>query len=961
MEVDLKFMLFLLKPNNLPSNSIVPANESLTLALLSMAILFLNACGGGGSESSTPIKIQPTNASPTISGNPSSIVNIDESYIFTPTATDVDGDSLTYSLSNAPVWIGFNSTTGALSGTPTQGDANTYSDIILTVTDNDGASASLPAFSILVNTPPVAMVNYSESISEGTENEFNASDSVDSENHTFDYLWKQEAGVAIDIGADNLPTLTFTSPLIDDEESLLFSLKLTDEYGASTKYQFSVLLQPDNSPLVTCTSDCDEALRINEAVSSNATFSDDDGDEGDWLEIFNFGNENIALEGWTITDDISDPGQWSFPDFNLSANDYIVIWASSKDRYDTNAEIFHANFKISSKGETLYLFNPAGNLISSLPVEGVAPEKSTGISVSDASIVYYDEPTPGLKNSTSEFVGFTSTDIVFSHNGGKTDRISLNLSGTLASESIRYTLDSAIPDENSIVYNEPIDIDKTTVVRARVFRSGYIPSTASNRTYIIDAIHDIPIVTLVSEPDNLFDNDTGIYVLGDNYQTARPNYGANFWEDWERDVHFSFYEENGELGTSLNAGLKIFGGWSRASAQRSFSIFARGRYGTKEIEYPLFPQLSYDEFQAVVLRNSGSDWARSMLRDISLTSLMDGSGIETQAYRSVAVYLNGGYWGLYNLREKVNEHFLASKHDVDESDVDLLSANAVVIEGSNAEYLDLIDFVANNDLSSSENFNHVEGLIDVDNFIRYYVAQIFFNNKDWPSGNIKFWKSPTTKWRWILFDTDLSTGIFISNNYADNALARALAADGPNYPNPPRSTLLFRRLIENSIFREQFINHFADELNSRFMPSNVTAHIDSIAAKMQNEIPQHFERWEIVRSWANAVGSMKDWLSNRPSFVKSHILSEFSLVNIHRLSITNIDTLQGTVTLNSLSLDQSSWAGDYFEGVPVTLTAVPTEGYVFSNWAGDSIATTATIELNLTADTVVSPVFTTSP
>ena len=143
-----------------------------------------------------------------------------------------------------------------------------------------------------------------------------------------------------------------------------------------------------------------------------------------------------------------------------------------------------------------------------------------------------------------------------------------------------------------------------------------------------------------------------------------PFWGANFWNDWERDVHFSFYEPNGDLGVALDAGVKIFGAWSRSNDQRSLSIFARGRYGFSDIEYPIFPQLDYDKFEAIVLRSSGNDWMRTNIKDVIATSLMDGSGLETQAYRPSIVYLNGEYWGLYNIREKVNEHFLDDKINV---------------------------------------------------------------------------------------------------------------------------------------------------------------------------------------------------------------------------------------------------------------------------------------------------------
>ena len=126
----------------------------------------------------------------------------------------------------------------------------------------------------------------------------------------------------------------------------------------------------------------------------------------------------------------------------------------------------------------------------------------------------------------------------------------------------------------------------------RFFRTAHIPSRTASRTYITSNTHALPIVTLVTEPDNLFDEQQGIYVYGpeQNYQDELPFFGANFWQDWERDIHFSFYEPSGELGIAMDAGIKIFGAWSRANNQRSLSIFARSRYGFGKLRIPVFPR-----------------------------------------------------------------------------------------------------------------------------------------------------------------------------------------------------------------------------------------------------------------------------------------------------------------------------------------------------------------------------------
>lgn len=470
--------------------------------------------------------------------------------------------------------------------------------------------------------------------------------------------------------------------------------------------------------------------------------------------------------------------------------------------------------------------------------------------------------------------------------------------------------------------------------------------------------HELPIITLVTDPDHFFDNETGIYTYGDDYEPNLPYFGANFWEDWERPIHFSFYEPDGQLGVSFNAGTKIFGGWSRANEQRSLSIFARNEYGTGEIEYPLFPNLPYEEFQAVVLRNSGNEWLNTNFRDAVLTGLLRDADIETQAYRPCATYLNGQYWGIYNLREKVNEHFIASKQQVNSEEIDLLEFNGAIVQGSNLDYFNLLSFVNNNDLTNDNLFAQVEAEIDVDNFILYQLSQIYFDNTDWPGNNIKYWRAPNRKWRWILYDTDFGFGTWNYFGYLNNTLAFALATNGPDWPNPPWSTALLRNFIENVNFKHRFINRFADELNTRFLPARVVEHIDTLQAAISSEIPRHFQRWGgNINAWQDNVNTMKNFAQDRPASMKQHILGVFGLPTYHQVRLINQTPQYGWVQLNSLKIQEDSWSGDYFQNVPITLTAVAAPGYSFVRWTGDITSTNPQLTLNLTTPTEIEAVF----
>ena len=905
------------------------------------------------------------------------------------------------------------------------------------------------------------------------------------------------------------------------------------------------------------------SLIINEAVSSNSFFEDEDGDSPDWFELYNNTSATIDLSGWTITDDIETPDKWAFPNYQITAGEYLRVWASDKGKalsgnyktlinqgdsfkyivptsnpsdswntlafddsswqvgnsgfgyadgddateiasgissvyvrkvftindldlieelwldidfddgfvaYINGTEIarsniigespnfdavtvtdrearmyqsgepvrfpvndfqnlmtngdnvlsiqvhnhntnssdlslipflsayytgatndgvtppsilgfqdssLHTNFKISSKGETLILYNN-GNQVGFLEVDGLSNDNSVGRSLIDGSTVFYEAPSPGSLNPNTSFTGIIESEIVFSHDGGEFNGQSVSLSGINEGEEIRYTLDANIPTESSALYSAPIMISDNTVIRAKIFKLNHIPSKTESRTYITNTAHSLPVVTLVTEPNNFFSQEQGIYVYGPegNYDPmALPFFGANFWQDWERDVHFSFYETTGELAIELDAGAKIFGAWSRGNDQRSLAIYARGRYGTSKIKYPLFPKLEYDSFESIVLRSSGNDWMKTNIKDVVATSLMDGSGLETQAHRSAVVYINGDYWGFYNIREKVNEHFLDDKINVSKSQINILERNGEIVEGTNETYNQLMDFVTNNSLAVQSNYDYVADQIDIDNYITYQIAQIYIDNTDWPGNNVKLWNSPETKWRWILYDTDFAFGRpwEAPPFYTNDTLSFALYPYGNEWPNPSWSTLLARKLMENTNFKNKFINQLADELNGRFKPENVRPHVEALANSVASEISQHFQHWsnwdnrsEYWRSlvmlssyeeWELEVDKILDFTDNRPPSIIGHFQNYFGINGMFNLNVSINNTDAGSVKLNSLTIDTSNWQGEYFDSIPVSLTAIPNEGFEFVRWQGSVYQTDPNAILTTTQNSNVQAIF----
>jgi hypothetical protein len=676
------------------------------------------------------------------------------------------------------------------------------------------------------------------------------------------------------------------------------------------------------------------------------------------------GNNSLSIQVHNVSDESSDLTIIPFLTALFSSDSSDGVEPPDVLQF-SSTNTLHTDFKISTSGETIFLRNSSGNLVDSVSFENLQSDISIGVSNESNDLVYFQNTTPNEENDDNEFTGLILSTVQFSDDGGAVDEadLTLILSVTEEGEYIRYTLDSSEPDYTSNLYSNPININSNTIVRAKIFKNNYISGYSNSRSYLFNINHDIPFVSIVSDPYNLFDNDYGIYELGDDADSGFPYFGANFWEDWERPAHFSLYNLEGNLETEFNAGIKIFGAYSRGNLQKSFSFFARGQYGTSEFDYPFFPELNYSSFQSIILRNSGNDWLKSQIKDAATTSLMFGTDLEYQSHRAVASYVNGDYWGLYNIREKVNEHFLASKANVDPNDIDILTNNAEIVHGTNEDYLNLRDFISANSLTIPANYEYVKSQIDIDNFIIHNVIQIYGNNRDWPGNNIKFWKSEGGKWRWILYDTDFAfAGEWwawdINNHYLVNTLDFVLSGNQTNWANAPWATFMLRNLIENTEFRNKFVNRYADEINTRFLGSNVVQHFNDIYEVIIDEVPDHIQRWNSDDDPYNYVELMNNFAINRPEYAKQHILSVLDLPNYYRVSIENSTPEFGFIRVNNnLKIQELAWNGDYFEEVPIILKAVPEFGYIFSHWSGANNSTDQEITLDINDETYIEAHF----
>jgi hypothetical protein len=749
-------------------------------------------------------------------------------------------------------------------------------------------------------------------------------------------------------------------------------------------------------------------LYINEIVASNdSTVADEDGDFEDWIEIYNSGGTAVNLDGYGLTDNDSDPFKWTFPAVSIQPGQFMIVWASDKERA-TPGSLLHTNFKISAGGEEIVLTAPGNLQVDYLPPVALQTDLSYGRQPDGpGALVYFTEPTPGASNTTTGYSEILDPPIL-SHAGGfYTDGFQLELTTGQPGTTIYYTLDGSEPTTSSAVYSGPITVDsrtgdpnvfstirttqpnvfwaapanevfKGTVVRALVEKPGALTSPVATQTYFVDpdinGRYTFPVISIATDAANLFDPEIGIYVPG-NY----TNYFQNGIE-WERPMHIEFYEPDGTLGFAQDAGVRIHGSKSTIYHFKSLRIYARSDYGADTIEYEIFPGWKNVEFERLILRNSGQDIYATMFRDAMTQSLVSHLSFDTQPYRPAIVFLNGEYWGVHNIRERLDNNYLGITYDIDNNQLDLLTNRGVVEEGNADHFNAMMNFVNNNSLADPANYAYMHTQIDVKNFIEYMTAEIIMNNADWLQNNIDYWRYQTDsyvpdappgqdgRWRWLMGDLDQAFGL--AGGAGASSFNRLAWATQPGYPPYNASmAVLLRALLENNEFRTDFINQFADQLNTAFVPSRVLAQIDGMQAALIPEVQEHIDRHgrpTSLTAWNNSVQAMRNFAMNRPASQRQHVVDRFGLSGTANVTVNVSNPAHGAVRINSVLINDDTiglsgaaypWTGLYFRDVPIEIEAIPEPGYIFAGWSELPGEINPTILLTLSGDVTLTAVF----
>ena len=655
-----------------------------------------------------------------------------------------------------------------------------------------------------------------------------------------------------------------------------------------------------------------QTLAINEVVAANPGFyPDEDGDFVDYIELYNYGSASIDLNGYGLSDNPDQAFQWVFPSYVMNPGEYMVVFCSEKNRLSLP---FHTNFRISEAGENLLLSAPSNATVDVFRAISVA---------SGYSAVRLPDGTGGWERTVFSSPGETNTAVphlAFSLPSGRYEEgTSVELT-TANGLTIRFTTDGSEPNSESAVYEQALSLQTLPelsegtafistsptflppeaavpaihVIRARAFDGDVPVSEVFTRTFYtgnegVSGIDDYPIVSVVMEPSDLFDAETGIYVPGTNFNPNNSEWTGNYFQrgdEWERTASVSVLRE-GELAWEQLTGVRIHGGKTRNAPQKSLRMYSRGALGATKFNDRLFETKEKRVFDKFILQAQYGCWNKTMVKDAVSSRVAQGLDFDVQHARPALVFINGVYWGIHLFRDYYDSDYFEEEYGTEAETVSILlhgsgtnpsqGSSWGIVEGSNDHYLELMNLLATADVNQAEVFEQISERMDVSSMIDFYATAIYLNQYDWPSNNHKVWRSSSDgKWRWMMYDFDSAWGYrpvsFDMMNYAAHP-------SGTSIYNTPYTTFLFRKLLESEVFVQRFLARYACLLRGPFAAESIEAHLDAYVDTYAPLVPDHIDRWRNLSGlpeWEMLVNlRLYDFNQQRKEHALAHISDWF--------------------------------------------------------------------------------------
>ena len=694
---------------------------------------------------------------------------------------------------------------------------------------------------------------------------------------------------------------------------IIDNLPADSSYARDENGMFSVhsMATPGRSNQDTTGADLDMRARnpmgvyISEVMASNqATVVFPDGPFVDWIEIYNSTDHTVDLSGCGLSDTITRARKWQFPSgVTIAPGEYKVVLCDGNTSSSDGR--LHTSFRILRSGAEVVCFSdPQGRVLDKIVLPAIRTNVSYGRTVGMSGLFYYDAPTPGAENSPNGFLGYAQKPS-FSVNSGLHYSVVRTEIQVPENTTVYYTTDGSIPTQDSTAYRgETLEMSFTSILRARAFSDNPLihPSEILSGSYFINTYHSLPIVSVITDPNELWNPDTGMFTLGSDVikepgKLPFPNTIYRKYGKIPRPVHVEYYAMDGTEILNQDAEFSLMGEFSLDMPQKSMKFRAKSLYGNKTFAAPLFEDRPYTEYKSFVLRNSGNDCMWTRLLDGFQSRLLDayGSTVIHQAWNPVVVYINGIYWGHMNMRERVDKYFVAQHEGLELNrgdSITILEASGTLKVGSNSvrrEYKNMISRIKSSDPKRKpEDLQYILDNVDVENYFEYIALEMFLGNSD--IGNTRFYRTaePGAKWRWILYDVDY--GLYSSSFNSPKSYTKAKGMGEKNIDN----TILVK-LLTVPEYKDSFLRKLGS-IYRMFTTEFMLSVLEPLVEQIRPEMTLHWARWgeendpyvisEVpttadgaYRYWEKRIERLRNTLKKRPNLLWGYIKDAFSLNN----------------------------------------------------------------------------------
>jgi gliding motility-associated-like protein len=685
---------------------------------------------------------------------------------------------------------------------------------------------------------------------------------------------------------------------------------------------------------------------INEFSTSNNGYDDGSGDtNSDWIELFNNAATPTNIGTYYLSDNISNPTKWQIPAGTIiPANGFLVVFATGRNI--TTGTPLHTNFKINQSSQEEVVFaDPSGVVIDMYQITfSTLNGHSRGRSTNGAlTWSVFSTSTPDASNNTqTAFNGYLPSPFFSLTAGFYSGTQTLTITNTDPNIQIRYTTNGQEPIPSSTLYNNnPINISVTTVVKAKAFpvSGAFLPSQTFTNTYLINATHSMAVVSCTGDYNGLL-----------NQWPGGPGINTTF-EYFDKNNIFQF-ETTGDMRPHGNDS------WNYNTDNKGMRFHAQDEYGGGgDIDYPLFSTSAREKFPVVILKTGASDnypygttnagWVSTHLRDVFAQTLAEKNNLnlDVRRYEPCVLYLNGQYWGVYEIRERVDADYAEFYYNVEEENLNMIRfwGGTILDAGSDADWCALNTYMNNNSLSIQANYDYVAQRFDISSFIDYFIYNTFIMNNDWLNWNTHWWNAngaPAVKWRYALWDQDnimgcggpQYTGIGGTTNENPCEVSNLFSGAGCSIAH----TQMFNRLMQNQSFFQQYINRYS-QLNNSLMDCDKTIHhLDSLVNLISPEMPRHIQRWGgNINQWNNNLQRMRDTISARCTIIDTLLVDCYAPQISGPFNLTVIESLDtnSTVVYNNITFVDTTWTGTYFGGLTTTISAIGNDPcFVFDYW-----------------------------